>query len=81
MSNLQRTQIYLQEEQIQQLKAASQKEHLPMSVLIRQAIDKFLSHKTGQKKWNKDTLVKTVGKITLKTSTASVDHDRILYGG
>ena len=79
MNNFQRTQIYLEQEQVQQLKIASHKEHVPMSVLIRQAIDQFLNRKKS-KGWATDPLVKSVGKISLKTNTASVDHDHLLYG-
>ncbi len=78
MNNLQRTQIYLEQDQIQRLKSASHKEQVPMSELIRQAINQFLDH--GNKKRAKDSLVKTVGKISLRTKTASIDHDRYLYG-
>ena len=80
MHNFQRTQIYLEQEQIEQLKVASHKEKTPMSVLIRQAIDQFLNRKIA-KGWAKDSLLKGVGKLSLKTDAASVEHDRYLYGG
>ena len=80
MHNFQRTQIYLEQEQIQQLKVASQKERTPMSVLIRQAVDQFLNRKLKSKGWGKDSLLRGVGKLSLKTNTASIEHDRHLYG-
>lgn len=80
MSQLQRTQIYLEQDQLQRLKSASDKKQLPMSVLIRQAIDQFLSRGNDNKDWAKDSLSKSIGKISLKSKTASVDHDRYLYG-
>ena len=81
MHNFQRTQIYLEQDQVQQLKVASHKERIPMSALIRQAIDQFLNRKIKAKGWAKDSLLKGVGKLSLKTDTASVDHGRYLYGG
>lgn len=80
MQNFQRTQIYLEPEQIQQLKSASQKEQIPVSVLIRRAIAEFLNVRVNNKAWAKDSLSKSVGRISLKTNTASVEHDRHLYG-
>ncbi len=80
MHNLQRTQIYLAPEQIERLKSTSYKEHVPMSELIRRAIDHFLDRTSKNRKNSSDILVKSIGKISLKTKTASQDHDRYLYG-
>ncbi len=77
--NFQRTQIYLEPAQVQQLKNAAHKSQLPMSVLIREAIDQFLGRK-NTKGWANDSLTKSIGQISLKSNTASVDHDRHLYG-
>jgi len=78
-NNFLRTQIYLEQEQIHLIKSASHKEGVPMSVLIRRAIDQFLN-KDKNRKWANDPLSKNVGKISLKSKSASVDHDHYLYG-
>ncbi len=80
MSNLHRTQIYLSEDQMQRLKLEGRKEDLPMSELIRSAIDRFLSARTKSSDWGKDPLTKAIGKIKLSVTKASVRHDETLYG-
>jgi len=45
MSNLHRTQVYVEEEQIRRLKFEAKREHLAVSKLIRKAIDRFLQTK------------------------------------
>lgn len=80
MSSLHRTQIYLREEQMQQLKFEAQRERLVVSELIRRAIQYFLESKAGVVDWEKDSLTKTIGRIKLGVNNASVQHDHYLYG-
>ena len=79
MSNLHRTQVYIDKEQIHQLKLEAEKEHLAISELIRRAIQYLLETKTRDVNWESDPLTKAVGRIKLAVSDASVDHDHYLY--
>lgn len=80
MSVLHRTQIYIDEEQMQQLKLEAEKEHLTVSKLTRTAIEHFLKMKARNIDWDKDPLTKAIGKIKLNVTDASVEHDHYLYG-
>lgn len=80
MGNLHRTQIYIDKEQIHQLKLEAEKEHLAVSELIRRAIQYLLETKTRSVNWDSDPLTKSVGRIKLAVSDASMDHDHYLYG-
>ena len=80
MSNLHRTQIYIDEEQIHQLRLEAKKEDIAISELIRRAIRRLLETKARSVNWDSDPLTKAVGKIRLTVNDASVDHDRYLYG-
>lgn len=78
--SLHRTQIYIEEEQIHQLKLEAEKKHLAVSELIRKAISHFLRTKTKKVNWNNDSLTKTIGKVKLSVNNASEKHDIYLYG-
>ena len=80
MSNLHRTQIYIDEEQIHQLRIEAKKEDIAISELIRRAIRRLLETKARSVNWDSDPLTKAVGKIRLTVNDASVDHDHYLYG-
>lgn len=80
MNNLHRTQIYIGENQMHQLKLEAGKEHIAVSELIRRAIEFFFKTKEKRVNWERDPLAKAVGKIKLAVSNASVDHDHYLYG-
>ncbi|MFH1259148.1 MAG: ribbon-helix-helix protein, CopG family [Elusimicrobiota bacterium] len=80
MSNLHRTQIYIDEEQMYQLKLEADKEHLTVSEIIRRAIKDFFKLRTKKIDWNSDSLTKSIGRIKLKSSDTSEDHDQYLYG-
>ena len=80
MSNLHRTQIYIDEEQIHQLRLEAKKEDIAISELIRRAIRHLLETKARSVNWDRDPLTKAVGKIRLTVNDASVDHDHYLYG-
>ncbi len=81
MGNLHRTQIYIEEDQMRQLKLEAGRERLAVSELIRRAIRCLLETKTRSIDWNSDPLTKTIGRIKLAVTNASVDHDHYLYGG
>lgn len=80
MSNLHRSQIYIEESQIYQLKLEAKKEHLTVSELIRRAIDIFLKMREDNVNWKKDPLYKAIGKIEFIDTDVSVNHDHYLYG-
>lgn len=80
MSNLHRSQIYIEESQMYQLKLEAKKEQLAVSELIRRAINLFLKMRENEVNWKKDPLCKAVGKIELIDTDVSANHDRYLYG-
>lgn len=80
MSNLHRTQVYIDEEQIHQLRLEAEKEDLAVSELIRRAIQHLLETKAKSVNWDNDPLTKAVGKVRLAVNDASVEHDHYLYG-
>lgn len=80
MSNLHRTQIYIEEDQLHQLKLEAERERLAISELIRRAIQHLLETKTKSVNWNGDPITKAIGKIKLAVTDASVNHDHYLYG-
>lgn len=79
MSNLHRTQVYIEESQLRRLKLEARREHLAVSELIRNAIDRFLKSNEKKVNWENDVLSKAISKVTLNVSDASVKHDRYLY--
>lgn len=80
MTNLHRTQIYIEEDQMRQLKLEAERERLAISELIRMAIRRLLEAKTRSVNWDSDPLTKAIGRIKLAVTDASVDHDHYLYG-
>ena len=80
MSNLHRTQIYIEKDQMARIKFVAEKEQIAISELIRRAIKIFLEEKEKRVNWEKDPLTKAVGKIKLTVTDASVNHDQYLYG-
>ena len=80
MSTLHRSQVYIEEEQIQLLKLEAKKENLTVSELIRKSIQNFLNKKAKNINWDNDPLTKAIGKIRLDVTDASTNHDLYLYG-
>lgn len=80
MGNLHRTQIYIEEDQMRQLKLEAERERLAISELIRMAIRRLLEAKTRSVNWDSDPLTKAIGRIKLAVTDASADHDHYLYG-
>ena len=79
MGNLHRTQIYIEEDQMRQLKLEAERERLAISELIRMAIRSLLETNIRSVNWDSDPLTKAVGKVKLAVNDASVDHDHYLY--
>jgi len=77
---LHRAQVYIETEQIRQLKQEAVRERVPVAVLIRKAINAFLEAKEKSVSWNRDPLTMTVGKLKLDVDDASLNHDHYLYG-
>lgn len=80
MSTLHRTQIYIGEEEICRLKLEAEKERVPVSELIRRAIQAFLESEAESADWKRDPLTRAIGKIKLTVDDASLRHDDYLYG-
>jgi hypothetical protein len=80
MSHLHRTQIYLAEEQLRRLKLEAGQDKLPVSELIRRAINHFLRSREKKADWKRDPLIRAVGKVKLTVQDASVNHDSYIYG-
>jgi len=80
MSNLHRTQIYIEEDQMRQLKLEAERERTAISELIRRAIRRLLETKARSFDWESDPLTRSIGKVKLTVNDASGQHDRYLYG-
>lgn len=80
MSQLHRTQVYIESDQIKMLKFEAERSHLAVSQLIRMAITNFLRSKEIGIDWTQDPLTKAIGRVRLDVHDASTDHDRYLYG-
>ncbi len=80
MSNLHRTQIYVDSEQMQMLRIVARKKKLSISELIRTAIQNLLETRVKGLNWDKDPLNKAIGKIRLADNDTSLNHDHYLYG-
>ncbi|MFC2149124.1 CopG family transcriptional regulator [Candidatus Auribacterota bacterium] len=80
MSNMHRTQIYINEEEMRILRIEAKNKYITVSELIREAIRKHLLTKEKRLNWKNDPLTKAVGKIKSKTKDASIRHDDYLYG-
>lgn len=80
MSSLHRTQVYMEDQQMLRLRLEAHREHLPISELIRRAVERFLRTKESRTDWDRDPLTRAIGKIRLSVSDASVRHDEYLYG-
>ncbi len=80
MGHLQRTQIYIDEDQVRRLKSEAARDNVGMSELVRRAIDRFLRARERKVNWESDSVTTAVGKVKLAVSDASRKHDQYLYG-
>lgn len=75
-----RTQMYLPEDIFEEIKFLAKREHKSIAAVIREAILVFLKKKESSNSWEKDSLMKIVGKGKSKEKDLSVNHDKYLYG-
>ncbi|MBI5213141.1 MAG: hypothetical protein HY957_07190 [Nitrospirae bacterium] len=79
MATLRRTQMYLPEDILLELKRKSNKEKTTIAHIIRNAVSDFLKREKG-KDWEKDSLWNMVGAGSSQEGDISVNHDKYLYG-
>jgi len=79
MSTLRRTQMYLPEDILRELKRRSAEEKTTIAAIVRSALSEFLG-KNREKNWLEDPLWKMVGASSSKEGDLSVNHDKYLYG-
>lgn len=79
MSTLKRTQMYLPEDILLDLKRKANKEKTTIANLVRNAISDFLK-KEKARNWEKDSLWNMVGAGSSQEGDISVNHDKYLYG-
>lgn len=79
MCSMHRSQVYIEEEQIQRLKLEAERRRLAVSELIRRAIDAFLKRHEQNVDWDDDPITKLVGKMKASVTDASLEHDHYLY--
>jgi hypothetical protein len=80
MAELHRTQLYIHETDMAELRLEAHREHVTVSEIVRKAIHRFLRIERDDITWEHDPLVKTVGQIELTVRDASEKHDEYLYG-
>lgn len=79
MATLRRTQMYLPEDILLELKRKSNKEKTTIAHIIRNAVSDFLKREK-EKDWEKDSLWNMVGAGSSQEGDISVNHDKYLYG-
>ena len=79
MSVYKRTQIYLAEDMLRELKLRADEENCTVSDVIRKAIQAFLQRER-EKNWDRDPLWDMVGSVAAEDGNLSTHHDRFLYG-
>lgn len=79
MSTLRRTQMYLPEDILRELKRRSAEEKTTIAAIVRSALSEFLG-KNREKNWLEDPLWEMVGASSSKEGDLSVNHDKYLYG-
>lgn len=79
MSSYRRTQMYLTEEMLRELKSRAEEEKCSVSDIVRNAVQAFLQSKR-QKNWDRDPLWEIVGAAATEDGDLSAHHDRYLYG-
>ena len=79
MATLRRTQMYLPEDILLELKRKSNKEKTTIAHIIRNAVSDFLKREK-ERDWEKDSLWNMVGAGSSQEGDISVNHDKYLYG-
>jgi hypothetical protein len=80
MGELHRTQLYIDETDMAELRLWARREHVSVSQIVRKAVHRFLCVERDDIGWEDDPLTKTVGRIELAVRDASENHDEYLYG-
>lgn len=79
MSTLKRTQMYIPEELLDELKRKAGRENTTISNIVRTAILELMK-KDKTKNWETDPLWEMVGMSRSEDHDLSVNHDKYLYG-
>ncbi|MBI3291843.1 MAG: hypothetical protein HYZ73_03405 [Elusimicrobia bacterium] len=80
MARLHRTQIYLDSEQLQELRFQSQRLHASVASVIRTAIGRFLKARRSVLQRRRDPIHRLVGAFASRTHDLAQHHDHYLYG-
>ena len=79
MATLKRTQMYIPEDVLIELKKKAGKEKTTIADIVRNAISEFLG-KEKAKDWINDPLWKMIGSSSSGDKDLSINHDKYLYG-
>jgi hypothetical protein len=79
MATLKRTQMYLPEDLLTELKRKAGREKTTVSHIVRSAVSEVVK-KGKAKDWENDPLWSMVGSSTLRDKDLAVNHDVYLYG-
>lgn len=79
MAALRRTQVYLPEDILLDLRRMANKEKTTIANLVRNAISDFLK-KEKVRSWENDSLWNMVGAGSSQEGDISINHDKYLYG-
>ena len=74
-----RTQIYLPDDLYKRLKRRSQSDGKPMSLYIRESLQKYLDEEEKTETFPDDPIWKIAGRGLSEDADLSTDHDRYLY--
>ena len=80
MRTLRRTQIYLKPQQARLLKQEAVSAGVPVSEVIRGALDEHLARRHSVADWQHDPLMKLAGFVKAPIRDAAARHDTLLYG-
>jgi hypothetical protein len=79
MPVLKRTQMYLPEATLADLKRKAEREKTTVSEIVRLAISEHLTKETA-KNWSEDPLWDIIGAVDSKVGDLAGHHDKYLYG-
>jgi metal-responsive CopG/Arc/MetJ family transcriptional regulator len=79
MATLKRTQMYLPEDLLTELKRKAGREKTTVSHIVRSAVSEVVK-KGKVKDWENDPLWRMIGSSTSRDKDLAVNHDAYLYG-
>jgi len=79
MPILKRTQMYLGEDTLRELKRKAREEKTTVADIVRSAVSELL-RKEKARDWVEDPLWNMVGSSSSRDTDLSVNHDKYLYG-